>query len=538
MKKLILFFAIATSMVAYGRNDSISNSFTSDFNMFVRLLEETHPDPYTGFGGKMNFRSQVQTLRSGMEQVTDSDQFKEILTGFIAQLEDGHTFINSGNQAGNQQTNNYLPLAFKVATDGLFVGSTTKEYSLHAGSKLLAVNNIPVDELLQKIKKLEGAENKYGAMNNLCNWIVSQHKAERLLGQMAAAELKLQNTQDEVYHLTVSYGARPEWAPFESGIIIAKDNELLYSDILEKENVGYLAWNSVVSREVVEGIEPDKPHFKGMMNWAYSSMQQKQPEDSGEAVKNIPGLYETFFSLLTQMEDRKARYLIIDLRNNSGGMTPLCRPVLYMLYGDDYLNYHSDAQYNRLISPLLLKKWNLNSIEDYNKEKNTNYVMGDYIFGEFFPYNEKLPIEEKRKDFSLITYNNGIGKEYTENLEGIPVYRPHVIVLCSPQTFSAAYHFIYMLTKVGHATVVGVPSRQAGNAFMETTMFELPFTKLNCSISNSAQVMFPNDPEKGKVFMPDFPMTWKDYAKYNFDKNAEILYCIDLINQGKITLRE
>ena len=95
-----------------------------------------------------------------------------------------------------------------------------------------------------------------------------------------------------------------------------------------------------------------------------------------------------------------------------------------------------------------------------------------------------------------------------------------------------------MLTKIGHATVVGVPSRQAGNAFMETTMFELPFTKLNCSISNSAQVMFPNDPEKGKVFMPDFPMTWKDYAKYNFDKNAEIFYCIDLINQGKITLRE
>lgn len=171
MKKLILFLAIATSMVAYGRNDSISNSFTSDFNMFVRLLEETHPDPYTGFGSKMNFRHQVQTLRSGMEQVTDSDQFKEILTSFIAQL-----------------------------------------------------------------------------------------------------------------------------------------------------------------------------------------------------------------------EDRKAQYLIIDLRNNSGGMTSLCLPVLYMLYGDDYLNYHSDAQYNRLISPLLLNKWNLNSIEDYNKERSANDVMGDYIFGEFFAY--------------------------------------------------------------------------------------------------------------------------------------------------------
>ena len=133
----------------------------------------------------------------------------------------------------------------------------------------------------------------------------------------------------------------------------------------------------------------------------------------------------------------------------------------------------------------------------------------------------------------MTTYKN-LGLEYTRKLDGTPLYTPKVIVLSSPETFSAAFHFLYFLTEIGHAKVVGTPSRQAGNSFMETTTFELPNTKIKGSISNSVQIMFPNDVQREKIFMPDYPMTWKDFSFYNFDKNAEILYCIDLIKQDKM----
>jgi len=215
-------------------------------------------------------------------------------------------------------------------------------------------------------------------------------------------------------------------------------------------------------------------------------------------------------------------------------MTPLCFPLLYMLYGDKYLDYSDKTQYKELLSPLLLKKWNLKTIEDYNKINGTDYVLGDFILGSIFGSSKTGTIEEKRKDLSCITFHGGIGKQYTAELNGRPIYQPHIIVLCSPKTFSAAYHFLYYLTQIGKATVIGVQSSQAGNSFMETTPFEFPNTKIKGSISNAVQIMFPNDPEKGKVFMPDFAMKWKDYSKYNFDENSELLYCLDLIKQNKI----
>lgn len=213
------------SMVVHGQNDSIRNSYIHDFNTFVHYLEETHPDPYSVFGGKINFKYKTQTIRNQIEQDTiNISQFREILTSFIAQLEDGHTFINSSITPKNQQPEKYFPIVFKVAVDGLFIETASKEYSQHIGSKLLAINNISVDKLLQEIRLLGGIENEYGAMYSLRNRIANQNNAEKLLGSISTVELELQNTKDEVYNLNVNYNAHPDWNVPESKVEINKDN--------------------------------------------------------------------------------------------------------------------------------------------------------------------------------------------------------------------------------------------------------------------------------------------------------------------------
>lgn len=70
------------------------------------------------------------------------------------------------------------------------------------------------------------------------------------------------------------------------------------------------------------------------------------------------------------------------------------------------------------------------------------------------------------------------------SLNGKPLYRPkRIFVVTDSRTFSAAFHYAFYLAKMG-AEVVGVPSGQAPNTFMEVTPFKLPYTGLTGSISS------------------------------------------------------
>lgn len=533
MRIIVLLLLTITSFIAKAQNDSTATIYTKDFNTFLHLLQETHPDPYSVFGGKIEFARAAQNASTAIKGTTNIETFKEQLSSFVSQLKDGHTFISSENKLQSNKPNKYFPMVFQVATDGLFVQFTTKEHTACTGRKLLSANGISIDSLLAKTAALGSIENTYGAMLSFRNRIAIQRYASAIFGDKDSIKLTLQDINGDIHKVVAIYAEKLEWNTINSKMNIEKDNNLLYTQILDNSSTAYFAWNGMVSREVAESVEPTDPRYQNVINWAFNLMGKQKPTDEKQALNQIPEIYGTFSSLLKEMRTRKTKFLIIDLRQNGGGMTPLCLPLLYMLYGNKYLNYRSDAQYIQRISPLLLQKWGMTPTDFINTK--TDYRLGDYKFNDFHQSSNQQTIEEKQKNLSLIAYKNKFGKEYTQNLNGKPIYEPHVIVLCSPETFSAAYHFMYYLTEIGKATVIGVPSSQAGNAFMEVTPFELPNTKIKGSISNSAQIMFPANEEKGNVFMPDFAMTWKDFTKYEYDENAELFFCLDLIKEGKIT---
>ncbi|MDR1197452.1 MAG: hypothetical protein LBK94_00350 [Prevotellaceae bacterium] len=424
----------------------------------------------------------------------------------------------------------------KTAADGLFISQTTTAYRRYRGAKVIAINGLSVDEILEKAGKVSPVENKYGAYQTLCR-LITENKSVALLFDSLGRSIRfsLQTVDGSLHEVDMAWLKNPEWTAFRSKLKFKNENPLLHGQLIEKgkKTVGYFAWNSMSAREMLEEVaqNPDPQYLEMNLNAMYTyTLKTLRPKDDKTAIREVPSLYATFTDLLKTMKSKKTEDLIIDLRENGGGMTPLCRPLLYMLYGDKYLNFESKAEYNRRLSPLMLQKWGLDSIAQYNRGSSTHYRLGDFTFGYFLGSHDTRSIEEKRKDMSLISYFNNIGSEYTKNLNGKPLYEPRVVVLTSPKTFSAAYHFIYFLTQIGDALVVGVPSRQAGNTFMESTQFELPNTHVTGSISNSMQVFFPDNPAKGKTFMPDYPMNWNDYAKYDFDENAEILYVLDMLD--------
>lgn len=508
----------------------------NDFNVFIEYLEETHPDPYSSYGGLLEFKRKSQKVRSLISDDTSVEQLKEMMRSFISVLNDGHTILLEEEQTKIES--GYLPLRLGIATDGVFISNTDKNHIPYRGALIESINDIPVDSLVKKVKQIRSTENKYGEYWELCNLLSTKAGFSLLFSDSEKIKLALKLQNKEPVSIYIDYVVNPDWNKQVSAVKFDNDNNLLYSQIFENNNrpVGYFAWNQMASREMVEEVAKNSPSYLEMnINSMYRhTMRMPRPADDKQAIEGIPALYPLFSTLLKNMKERKSDYLIIDLRKNGGGMTPLCNPLLYMLFGDKYLNYHCKAEYNRRLSRLQLKKWGIDSIQQYNKGNNTNYLIGDFIFGYFFNNQKTKTIEEKRKDLSLITYYNDFGLEYTQDLNGNPIHEPIVIVLVSPQTFSASYHFTYLLSEIGKTYIVGVPSRQAGNTFMETTNFELPYTKIKGSISNSHQLFYPDNPEKGKILIPDFSMSWNDFANYNFDSNAELLFVFDLINNKKI----
>ena len=62
-------------------------------------------------------------------------------------------------------------------------------------------------------------------------------------------------------------------------------------------------------------------------------------------LEEIPSVAERFGSMLSEMKEAGAQHLIIDLRGNGGGWSPIVYPVLYQLYGDEYLTTDLECHY-------------------------------------------------------------------------------------------------------------------------------------------------------------------------------------------------
>ena len=112
------------------------------------------------------------------------------------------------------------------------------------------------------------------------------------------------------------------------------------------------------------------------------------------------------------------------------------------------------------------------------------------------------------------------------------IYTPqNVVVLCSPLTYSSGFNLMTALSKKG-ATIVGTPSAQPGNNFGDSLILQLKNTGIQAFVAFKQLVSFPDDPEKGRLFPIDHPLTFAKLASTGFDPNAEVLLALEVIASG------
>ncbi len=508
------------------------DSLAKDFLFFCDKLESSHPDPYSAFGGKPYFSlARDMALERILSDSLSVNGFCDLLNEFIIPLKDMHTFVNYPNSNEVNEIRYVQRISFNVLNDGLMVAGIAEPYSQYLGSRLLAINDVPADSLYKRMEKIKPSENRADNMQNLSLW----GNQDRILDRLGVNV----NGNDRVYYQlltpqadTISlelpivereHIADVEMARLKSSLNLPKGN-LQYDFIDGKGNVMYLRLSSVMARENYKYCyDQGWDNARGDIEYHYKSVGKDMPENIEEAINAIPSFFEEFYGMLTEMKDKGAEYLIIDLRGNGGGWTPITLPSLMMMFGDDYFSKRFEVKNIRLISDLYLHKTN-QTIEELNRSWGTSMKLGDYLFmdndyqGDDIASIRKMMIQNAMTEIP----------EILQSLDGKQLYQPkQIFVITDPGTFSAAFHYAFYLHKMG-ATLVGVPSGQAPNTFMEVTPFTLPCSGLSASISNTLQQFFPKDSPLAKELIPDVRIMSQDYARYNLDADTPVLKILDI----------
>ena len=525
---LLLTMLLAVTLVkAQLPNDSI----VADFRCFVHQLETTHPDPYTNYGGKVYFhRTAAETLWDlEQDSVTSSEELCWRIRAFLAPLRDGHTQIY---YPGRQSFDRLVPIRFKAAGDGMIVSRLPREYQHLIGSRLVAIENIQTKALAEEMLKLYPAENEIGKLANICTRGHQPVVLGRIIPNLRQDTITyhLMSPEGKVVRLPLALIPVEQWKEWHNEKTtqdhrFPTDN-LAFAFVDKQKNTMYFRASSIMARDNIEYMRQTGMDFYDDLKYCYDNVfHQKMPTDTLEAIASMPSFSEEFEKMLLQMKHHQSENLIIDLRGNGGGWTPITLPTLYQLWGDDYLQKNFQNYFYRLVSPLYLQKINM-TLEQFNAENHADYEYGDYTFYESYEETQTVT-DERRAQF--VNSSMSCVKDKLAKQNGRPVYTPkQVYVLTDANTFSAAFHYMFYLWKMG-AKIVGVPSGQAPNTYMEVTHFSLPRTKLGGSISNSMQLFLPADDPNAKQVMPDILITCDDYRRYHFDDQAEVLYLLDYI---------
>lgn len=469
------------SLPVLAQDKANTDSLVSDFNCFVRLLQSTHPDPYTPYGGKVVFYQKAKDSASRLkaDSAHSVDELESSIRHFLLPLHDGHTYLSSSSSLGSAG-NRWTPILAKVIGDGLIVKRLPIVYEALIGSRLLSINEVSIEKLYDMFSAYDTYENTIGQYLNVERHLDSEYYLKRVFPGFSGDSVRYHLCSPEGERITITLPfltsdeyMSAKWASLPSVLALPKKN-LAYAFLDNDKSVMYFKCSRVLSRDNFEYVRSQgMDYYRQLKRYYTSVLRTEMPVDTLEAISSLPSFSAEFSDMLMAMRQEKARTLIIDLRGNDGGWTSITYPTLYQLWGDVYLLKNMQTRFYTLVSPLLMEK-NNQTLEQFNKANGMRFEFGDYSI-EQEDDTPSFMTEEYRNRF----VENSICsiKDELRRQKGNPIYTPQkVYVLTDADTFSAAFHYAFYLWKMG-AVVVGVPSSQAPNTYMDQTPFVLPYTK-------------------------------------------------------------
>jgi CubicO group peptidase (beta-lactamase class C family) len=510
-----------------------------DARQLLAILEDNHPDPYFHGGGKVAFRLRFQELlRSIPADGMTADAFTELLLPFVASVGDGHTTVWDWE---NVQLSSVLPggvpLRFEVVEQSLYVAAVplTCDREL-IGSILLSVEGVSVEQLRVRQRRRRGIDNEYG---ELC-WLI-----DGLWYGPRLTELLPEWTDRTTVRVTLRHpdGAIAEHEfrtpVYSSSLRRPAETVVIPEPGPSGFGTGFLDDEGRVAILRVD----DMTGYREVLGRTGPTSHQEIPND---VLAATPSATEVFRQLVIDMKESGTETLLIDLRRDHGGASLMSDILVYFLYGKDVLLdvivepiLNGGGQIERL-GPLEMKYYSPDDLAELSAQHGFPLQTGDFNtagYRDFYAaYAAALELTleelvEQQGQLHLAGQYDDVPVFSDEFASGEYAghYTPeNVIVLVSAHTYSSGYTMMRYLSSAG-ATLVGTPSSQAANCIGEGLSWELDHTGIRGLVAHNIYAHCPDDPERGRVWPVDVPLTHDELAAHGFDPNTEVLLALEWI---------
>jgi hypothetical protein len=298
---VILFLSVLTAFAQTAQEQQIINRHMSydqavrDTRTFINLLEDTHPDPYTAFGGRIEFCRKAQAILTGLpkEGLTVGDLAMR-LNELILPLP-GHTSLAL---VGRILSDNHppLPIQFSVTADALVLTATDlKEFEGLIGYRLAGVNNHTVEQIIQATHREIMMENRLGDLQ-MVTYVVLSRKfvldcfpgddPDRITFQLQAPSgaiversvfwKECRRFDSEKCH----FPQPPRWPSLPAS------DDPYFTKIFDQPKAAYLRVADIMGREAYETAWRNKDdNVREMLKRYYEQRNKTAPEDIATALQ-------------------------------------------------------------------------------------------------------------------------------------------------------------------------------------------------------------------------------------------------------------
>ncbi|HWL88684.1 MAG TPA: hypothetical protein VNO21_22935, partial [Polyangiaceae bacterium] len=319
-----------------------------DVRQLVRLLEESHPDPYVGGGGRVAFHRRFHELLDEIpaEGLTVRE-FLHALRPLVASVRDGHTDIRGSLTGGAHERRTWVEL--DVVEERLYVSGVYREDQRRAiGGRIRSVEGIAWPELIRRSAAFRGYENAYGNIVHLAEAVSKPDILAELLGyeklpDLVHVDLELSDQTPLTIALPIGSAA--------PGPVIRPPSRLS----LPEPNSAAIGWGFLTEDRSVAILRVDtmmryREAFEAWRATGYATnlgdrlttaaedaSGRKAPPGIDERIALIPSATETLEALVTAMRGAKTTTLVVDLRRNEGGNSLLATIFGYFFYSVEQL---------------------------------------------------------------------------------------------------------------------------------------------------------------------------------------------------------
>ena len=519
----------------------------NDVRQLADLIEAVHPDPYINGGGRIAFHQRLQgTMATIPEGGLTGEEFYRHIGPFVAAIGDAHTWLRDPYDFDHRRPGG-IPLRFGIVEDTLYVATTRQQDSSLLGKRLVAVEGVPFEELLARQERAIGVENEYMLLRHLAGWVLWERPfLEHLIPEWKDKDrirVSLRDASGSAEQHVMQIPKRMRrplpHRPSSQIRLPARDKcDFVYEFMDEDRKTALLVIDDMTGyREVFEwdrsvGAAFDTDRAKDVYK-RYTGAWLA-PVDEEKLIEGIPSATETFQKLVDEMKAAGTKRLLIDLRHNDGGASSMSEFLIYMLHGKrKLLSLKQGRREVRRLSRHYFKNNSKMSLKRLNRGKPLKLKADDYDLGPAYyrQFSKARPAQTGAEvEFEALVARLPSFERVYRTGEYEARYCPeHVVVICSPDTFSSGWTLMYYLKKAG-ALVVGTPSSQGPNCFGDILSFTLKHSGLSGIVSQKRFEYFPDDP-KATVLKPDYPLSYEKLAEYDFDPNAEIRYALEVLDK-------